>query len=152
MTLREFAESFNIYDRYCDYAFRVCGKIVGFSEEIATAKIRDFLDVTNIEISLATLDINEVFTSNRFLFNKIQLLDLEIDKAQLFSISYDKTSEEEVNVAWHNESILTKWTKPTICFSVPLKDFLDVRHLNIYLFFRERGYDHERALNTTNRN
>lgn len=152
MTLREFAESFNIYDRYCDYAFRVCGKIVGFSEEIATAKIRDFLDVTNIEISLASLDINEVFTSNRFLFNKTQLLDLKIDKAQLFSISYDKTSEEEVDVAWHNESILTKWAKPTICFSVPLKDFLDVRHLNIYLFFRERGYDHERALETTNRN
>lgn len=152
MTLREFAESFNIYDRYCDYAFRVCGKLVDFSDEIVTAKIRDFLDVTNIEISAESSDINEVFTSNRFLFNKTQLLDLEIDKAQLFSISYDKTSEEEVDVTWHNESILTKWTKPTICFSVPLKDFLDVRHLNIYLFFRERGYDHERAIEITNRN
>ena len=152
MTLKEFAESFNVYDKYCDYAFRVCGKLVDFSDEIVTAKISDFLDVTNIEISLASSDMKEVFTSNRFLFNKTQLLDLEIDKAQLFSISYDKTSEEEVNVILHNESILTKWTKSTICFSVPLKDFIDVRHLNIYLFFRERGYDHERALATTNRN
>jgi hypothetical protein len=27
-----------------------------------------------------------------------------------------------------------------------------VRHLNIYLFYKERGYDHERALDVTNRN
>lgn len=143
MTLREFAECFNLNDAYCDYELRVCGDPIGFSNEIVTARIEEFLYPTKFQFSIASNLRYEVFNSDRFLFDKSQLLDFEIDKAQLFSISYDKMSEKVSNVIWHDSLFLTKQTKATICFSVPLKEFHNVRDVNIYLWCQAHDYNYE---------
>jgi hypothetical protein len=139
MTLREFAECFNLNDAYCNYELRVCGNPI-VHDEIVTAEIKEFLYPTGFQFSIASNLRYEVFNSDRFLFDKSQLLDFEIDKAQLYSISYDKTI---VEATYHTNMFLTKQPKATICFSVPLKEFRNVRDVNIYLWCQAHGYNYE---------